>query len=355
MGDAGITRDQFVASKRLIRKVAQGKVALGGGNYGSTYIADADFNEAGQLSDYRLTELANFLVAGQKVRFGAGWGMNGSTNQVVIAAGKAMIAINSDQHYLLALTAQTTVSGFTTPSGGTRIDLIYVDVSFPIFDSVDDVTLINPDIGLETAVDVRLSFTIEKLQGTINGGVPTLPTPPAGHYYVTIAQISRSDGVATINNVDITNQLTQWVPLQAIVLDSWSQAAPVGANNNEVADWDQEANVLATGQTASATYYKKYRLGTRKTSSFNTVVLWAEIRMKTGSSSTPNLRFTVGSFAAVTWLDSSQSWHWIEKKVRVDSAADGADLTAYLELQTPGSNSTDTYYVRKIVVLGTLE
>lgn len=339
MGDADITRDQFNATKRVMRKIAQR----------DTYIVDADFNEVGQILDYRLTEALNLIAQGIAVRFGSGWIISGGSNQIEVSAGKALINISSSQSYILTLTGNQAVTGFTTPSGGNRNDVVYLDISFPIFDVVDDATLVNPTVGKEACVDLRLAFSFVVLQGTIGGGVPTIPTAPAGHYYVSVAQIARTSGVASINAADIRSQLTKWVPMQEVTIDAQTQEAAVGASNAQVADWDQDANVHSTPQDASATWYKKRRTAIWKNGGFNTVRLRLESRLKTGGTSTLSMRFTVNGFTAVTWLETnSTSYHLVEKEIRVESAVDGADLTALFEMQSAGANSTDTLQVRKI-------
>lgn len=341
MGDADITRDQFNSSKRVMRKIAQRDY----------YIVDADFNEVGQILDYRLTEALNLIAQGIAVRFGSGWVISGGSNQIEVSAGKALINISSSQSYILTLTGNQAVTGFTTPSGGNRNDVVYLDISFPIFDVGDDATLVNPTVGKEACVDLRLAFSFVVLQGTIGGGVPSIPTAPAGHYYVSVAQIARTSGVATINAIDIRSQITMWEPLRENVVWTQAQQAAAGASNAEVADWDNAANVLSAPQEATATYYKKIRVPLWKTTGFNTVVIRFEVRMSPGSTGSPNLRFTVNGFPAVTWFESSTTWHRVEKEVRVDSAVTNADIFALLELQSAGANSTDTLQVRKAMLL----
>lgn len=244
MGDADITRDQFLASKRVMRKIAQR----------NTYIVDADFNEQAQISDYRLTEALYNMSVRTPIRFAAGWVMTGGSNQVQVAAGQAIVNINAGQSYVLTLPSVESITGFTTPSGGNRIDIVYLDISLLIYDVGNDPTLINPAVGVECCVDQRLAFTFMKLQGTVGGGAPALPTPAAGHYYVQVAQIARTNGVATINNSDITNAVTLWSPLHSDghvqLAGSMSVAADITIDG---VDLDKSADVLYC-QTLQAAY-----------------------------------------------------------------------------------------------------
>ncbi len=325
MGNADITRDQFSAAKNVIRKIGQRDV----------YIVDADFNEQGQVSDYRLTELAYLLAQGKNIRFGSGWAISGGSNQISITAGKALIQLATGQSYILNQpTSPLNVTGWTTPSGGNRTDILYADISLPIIDVGDDATIVNPTVGLETCVDQRLTYTLVKLQGTVGGGVPTIPTPPAGHYYVAICQIARTSGQATINAIDITNLLTPWHPLQEVVIWNHAYVAPVGQNFTIIDDWDDQTKVIGLTNDSTPTYYKKLAVPLYKKPWFNTVIFRAQLRRRTSSSATYNMRLTVNGFTPDVWIMGDDAWTLYERKIRVETAADNADLFVTFEMES---------------------
>ena len=212
MGDANITRDQFSEFK------ANGSTVLHKYMQQGTYIADSDFNEVGQISSQRAARHLWNLIKRQNVRFSAGWNITGGSNQVTVSAGDAALLVNikragtslltvadSDKAYIFHLTSNTNVTCPTQTT--TRTDCLYLDITLPIIDSVDDATLVNPAIGKETSVDQRLTFAFAKREGY---SVP--PTAPSGHYYVAIATIARTAS-ATIADGSITNLLYHYADI----------------------------------------------------------------------------------------------------------------------------------------------
>lgn len=345
MGTADITRDQFNAAKNVVRKIAQRNV----------YIVDADFNEQGQVSDYRLTELAYLLAQGRNVRFGSGWATSGGSNQISITAGKALVQLATGQSYILNQTSSPlNVTGWTTPSGGNRTDILYADISMPIIDVGDDPTIVNPTVGIEACVDQRLTYTLVKLQGTVGGGVPTIPTAPAGHYYVAICQIARTSGQATINSGDITRFLTPWTPLQEIVFWSQTLAATYGHNTNAVAWGAVETTAFATPTPDSADiWYKKAIVPIWKTASFNRIKVRGMVRRLNLNSLGENYGMTVNGFSRVIGTGTSDTYVYREMVQDVSSAADGADLQTAIELCS--ADGVNSYLLQQLQVVGYLE
>ncbi|MGB5107338.1 MAG: hypothetical protein WBP42_11565 [Candidatus Zixiibacteriota bacterium] len=345
MGDADITRDQFDAAKRKTRLIAQR----------NTYIVDADFNDVGQVSDYQRAELAYLLAQGKKLRFGTGWNITGGSNQVTVSSGKALLDIGGISYVLDSAAAQN-VSGWTTPSGNTRNDVLYLDISFSIFDQADDTEIINPAVGVEACVYEKLVYTLVKLEGTLGGGVPSIPTAPAGHYYVGIATIARASGVATIANIDISSQLTPWFPTNAIVFFAQGTEAAYGKVSAEAAAWsDSGAGMFDTAWAVPegvATWYTKRRIQIYKDKRFNKVRLRCMARNENASHTT-NFGITVGSFARQTLTITTQTWTFKEIIVDVSTAVEGADIAAIIELQS--ENSTNTPMITKVEVAGILE
>ena len=202
MGDYTVTRDQYLESKAVQRKIMQD----------GTQALDADINEVGQICDQRTARHLWNLIERQNARFGTGWVITGglgtdSLGKVTVSAGDAAIMVETDKARICNLATNTIVGSWTTP-GGTRTDCLYLDITLPIIDSHTlpdrDVTLVNPAWGKETAVDQRLAFSFVKREG-----YSTPPTAPADHYYVSIALISRTAS-ATITDGTITNLLHEY-------------------------------------------------------------------------------------------------------------------------------------------------
>lgn len=201
MGDYSITRDQYDETKAVQRKIVQT----------GTQALDSDINEIGQISDQRAARILWNLIVQENSRFGTGWvitgGISGGLGQVTVSAGDAAIMVETDKARVFTLATNTNITGWTTP-GGTRTDCLYLDITLPIIDSHtppdNDVTLVNPAWGKETAVDQRLAFSFVKYEG-----YSAPPTAPAGHYYVGIATISRTAS-ATITDGMITNLLHEY-------------------------------------------------------------------------------------------------------------------------------------------------
>lgn len=220
------TRDNFDNSKAIVRKLfGFGKYAVG-----------SDMNEVGQAADDRLSQVLK-LLAVDGIRFGTGWTITGGTNQVTVSAGSAAVETIDDRAHVLDLASNTDVTGWTTPSGGGRTDYLYLDIEFEQVDPTGDSSLLHPDVDEETVNDIRLTYAFTKQEGG------SVPSAPAGHYYFTIATITRSDGVDTIADGDIENHLHKWDPLQVYesvereVIYAQTLAASYGSGGNEPIEW----------------------------------------------------------------------------------------------------------------------
>ncbi len=84
------------------------------------------------------------------------------------------------------------VPPLTTP-GANRNDLVYLDVWEREVDSTEDSDLINPAIGIETAVRLKREWAVRVVEGST-----TLPAPGAGHAFYALAMLRRTGGNADI-------------------------------------------------------------------------------------------------------------------------------------------------------------
>lgn len=346
MGTADITRDQFNAAKNVVRKIAQRNV----------YIVDADFNEQGQISDYRLTELAYLMAQGRSVRFGTGWVITGGSNQISITAGKALVQLATSQSYILNQTSSPlNVTGWTTPSGGNRTDILYADISLPIIDVGDDPTIVNPTVGIEACVDQRLTYTLVKLQGTVGGGVPTIPTAPAGHYYVAICQIARTSGQATIADSSITNLLDLWETPNVVYMQSLIDLNASGGLTEWGPDVGDPYNIvgcLTSSGPSAGTYYKKLQFAFAKRPLSRKLIIMFQAK-KAVDGMTDYVRCTVEGLTAQTFAppSTSNTWGLATLTFDISSLANFSMYTVILELKAVATNYGTA--VRKIVAFTT--
>lgn len=341
---ADITRNQFDESKAVLQKITQQ----------DHYVSDADFNEMSEISHARSARTLYDMInpVGGKFRIGTSWAMTGGSNQVSISAGDAMFAVLANRAYLFYLPAGATVTGFTTPSGSNRTDYIYLDVEFDEVNAVEDATLINPAIGYETAVDIRLKWSIQKAIGV------AVPTAPAGHYYITIATIARTNGVATIAVTDITNHILGWQPLGEVLLYTEGRAAPLGSNTTAPTALsggtdNDSTRVFCVPQEGTETYYVKVVGPCFKTAKFNKIK--ARFIAKSGGvfSADGYIRFTVNGFTALEFLRAANATYtYHEMTIDVTSAAVNADLNWKLELK---SQQSGEIHVTKLRVVGVME
>ena len=331
------------------------------------------------MADFRLNELARLSTDGAQARSGSGWGLTGGTNQITVAAGQAVLNISSSQSYVVTLTGNQTVSGFTTPSGGNRNDVVYLDISLPIFDVADDATLVNPAVGTEACVDQRLSLTFVVLQGSIGGGLPSIPAAPTGHYYIALAEIARTSGVASISNGNITNKLRIFEPLLSYgdVSIKGNIAVDAGITIDGV-DLNESADVLYSQTLAAAysegsvitdygsAYENCFRPAAAGSAVSNTVLKVAAYRRRNYKKIRAKFEFrqdntTTGNQATLTVnaltpavftrSSSSGNWEFVELEVDVAAVAEDAILDIVIKLIT-ASPYTGSCGIRKVVIEG---
>ncbi len=191
---ADITRNQFNAGKLVQKKIFQKE----------TKLTDADLNEQIAISKYAREVLLSALCEGQDMRMGDGFKViehpTNNLNQVRMKAGKAALHLTSGQAIVIQLGSDQDVATEAASGSGDRTDYIYLDLVENEIDSTGDENLINPAVGEETAIDIRLSYTIEKAEGS-------MPDPASGHVHIVLAELFRPQSQQAITEAEIANQL----------------------------------------------------------------------------------------------------------------------------------------------------
>jgi len=386
MGDANITRDQFSEFK------ANGSTVLHKYMQQGTYIADSDFNEVGQISSQRAARHLWNLIKRQNVRFSTGWNITGGSNQVTVSAGDAALLVNikragtslltvadSDKAYIFHLTSNTNVT-CPTQTTSARTDCLYLDITLPIIDSVDDATLVNPAIGKETSVDQRLTFAFATREGY---AVP--PTAPSGHYYVAIATIARTAS-ATIANNTIMNLLDQYNTIEDVelavsylkadgtrsltsdmavtaaktidgldlsetaeIIYTQALAAPYNSDA-EIADWSNDKTSAWSLNAGSNSYKKKLRISYYKR--VNAKRLYVKFEHGWGNYNNSTVRVTVNGATPVTQITpfSGDGWSGVFFTMVVDISGIVTNADANILIEMISNNGTGTLAIRRLLV-----
>lgn len=85
----------------------------------------------------------------------------------------------------------------TTPAAD-RSDLVYLDVWEREVGRAEDPEIVNPVIGVETAVRLKREAAVRVAEGSA-----ALPVAPAGHWFMPLAMLHRTAGEAMIKGLDI--------------------------------------------------------------------------------------------------------------------------------------------------------
>ncbi|HXQ45607.1 MAG TPA: IPT/TIG domain-containing protein [Caulobacteraceae bacterium] len=128
---------------------------------------------------------------------------NGNTNDFAIAAGSylvggAEVTLAASTTYLTQAVPASVgaLPALTTPVAtqpNPRLDTVYVDLWVDEIDDSIDPTLGNPsDVGLRTSTRSKSQVVVRVAE---NAAAP--PTPPAGHTFSPLAQLSRPTGAAS--------------------------------------------------------------------------------------------------------------------------------------------------------------
>ena len=180
-------------------------------------LVDADWNELNDVARHELYDsLATALPDG--VPPGDAWAFRiwgGVGNDLWISPGRALVKGRlavapvwgfrySDQPWTNPAIANrdgvAVIPPLTTP-GPARTDIVYLDVWEREVGSQEDPNLINPVIGMETCVRLKREVAVR-----VSENSSTLPfPPPAGHLFLPLALLKRTDGAANITNDQIAD------------------------------------------------------------------------------------------------------------------------------------------------------
>lgn len=167
---------------------------------------DADINEQVDIYEDLFQMLISAMNDGNSVRFG-GFSVIQSASPdlyVTVESGMGGFQISTNRSVLIERSAAeeaVAIGPFTTWIAS-RTDCVYLDIVIEEIDSSDDVQIVNPEIGEETCVDIRLSYTIEIEEDSSNPPA----SPPTNHYYVKLATVTKTSG-STITTSDITMEV----------------------------------------------------------------------------------------------------------------------------------------------------
>lgn len=186
-------------------------------------LLDADWNELEDIRRYEVQAFLKWFVGDGVPAGNNGFRIDpaGVVNDLLITggngtpdgAGRCLVdgrdAVNETT---LAYTAQplfnnaalaaawdVPVLGPLSPPGtGTRTDLVFLDVWDREVNAAEDDALVNPLVGMETAVRLRREWTVR-----VRPGLDTVPQPAdtdfrTGHSYLPLARMFRQAGAATI-------------------------------------------------------------------------------------------------------------------------------------------------------------
>lgn len=183
---ANITRDHFSEARGVTKKRMQKGV----------HLIDADWNEQVDAIDRRLERELSALVKYESRRIGDGFKVvaTGASLQVTITAGSVIVHLASGRARLLRLEMDHTLGGFSA-FGSLRTDHVYLDIAETEVGTAVDPDLVNPDLGKETCVDIRLSYSF----AISNGGAPG--AAPSGHTYVSLATVTSASNFIEIGAV----------------------------------------------------------------------------------------------------------------------------------------------------------
>lgn len=203
---ANITRNQFDPTKGVLRKVLQRGV----------FLLDSDWNEQMDVLQDETQKALGISTHNDSSRIGDGFKITNAVtppdDEVTIKAGWGIFKLSDGRSIALKNESDMTAFGFSPFAGGPYTDYVYIDIFIDEIDSSEDANIVNPDIGQETCVDQRVSWTIEISQNTAP------PAPPADHYYIVLATVlvETNDKSYTWK---ITNTLSDWT---AILENFWS-------------------------------------------------------------------------------------------------------------------------------------
>lgn len=183
-------------------------------------LVDADWNELQDVTRNELYDGLGLLLASALPAFGVQCIPFGP-NDFVLNPGTAVVggrpvrvpsAIRyTTQRYANAATAAADgiqpVPPLTTPNAN-RTDAVFLDIFEREVRSSEDPALINPAIGLETAVRLRREVVLRVAEGAT-----AAPAPPPGHTFFLIALVQRIAGQANIQPLAFDEQAPRVRPV----------------------------------------------------------------------------------------------------------------------------------------------
>lgn len=226
-------------------------------------IVDADWNEMDDVRRYELRTFLAWFVGDGVPQGNDGFAVQATAetndfrirggNGTADGAGRILVAgweaINeSDLRYaqqplfnnatLAAEWGVDPLPPLTTP-GGNRTDTVYLDVWEREVDSTEDPDqLINPQIGVETAVRLKREWAVRVVEN--NNAVPAAP---AGHVYLALARLARIGGSATIGGGAITDLRRTGINLATLRDNLANVQGEIGAARGSMGTLDQRLDV----------------------------------------------------------------------------------------------------------------
>jgi hypothetical protein len=247
-----------------------------------TKLTDADLNEQIDISKHAREFMMSALGGSEDVRFGDGFKViehpTDTTNQVRVKAGRAAVHLNSGRAIVIQLGSDQDMSGFTTP-GSPRTDYIYLDLVENEIDSTEDEDLINPAVGAETAIDIRLSYSIEEAEGSI-------PDPASGHVHVVLAEINRPASTPGITSDIVINKLTDILGYREVLwtMSMFNNFMTAGGTSTVAETWDAtEDNTFHLDGGSENSDYWFVRVPYVKHGGINKVELYCEVKEGSGT------------------------------------------------------------------------
>ncbi|HET7461556.1 MAG TPA: DUF6519 domain-containing protein [Longimicrobium sp.] len=238
-------------------------------------IVDADWNEMDDVRRYELRTFLTWFVGDGVPQGNDGFAVQATAetndfrirggNGTADGAGRILVAgweaINeSDLRYAQqklfnnnALAAEWGVDPLpllTTP-GSNRTDTVYLDVWEREVDSTEDPDqLVNPQIGVETAVRLKREWAVRVVEGS-----SAVPAAPPGHAYLALARLARTGGSASIGGSAITDLRRTGINLSTLRDNLATVQAEVTAARGGLTSLDQRLDVslAETGQLKANT------------------------------------------------------------------------------------------------------
>lgn len=260
---ANISRDSFSESKRYDKVILQQGVPL----------TDYDFNESQDIQRTKLRRVIKELFGDGALGDGFKVLQASTPNQtVIIKAGTIYV-----QGYRVTLDANTTVSMPAAPTSGTRIDMVYAEVTEQEIDATIDPDIVHPKlVGVKPTARVKISVAF-KVETSVPVDTTTVKyyklaevTRAANDNAISTAEIKDSravkatfegEGFAVKGNVVLGDALTDTVDIQGTIINSATDKVVANAN----VEIKKNLEVLGTFKSSGAMvqtgkYYEVARL-----------------------------------------------------------------------------------------------